>query len=143
MSTKAEEVGEPSIANDWERRQKHAAFYQETLNAVQQTAMAFFTSSALLVTLGIAMMNLSGLRQGQEWFAIYSGVFGWVLVIFGIRAQFGPAAERIDAAYREEHAKLFPATSLYRLESFLLPATDRRSRVSRWFGTDRSRQPSD
>ena len=68
------EVDDGSEPNDWERREKHAAFYQSTLTSVQQAATGFFTSAALLVTLGVAMMKLSSMKAGQDWSALLAGV---------------------------------------------------------------------
>lgn len=110
-----------SEADDWERRQKHAAFYQGTLTSVQQAATGFFTSAALLITLGVAMMKMSGMKAGQDWFALLAGVVGWLVITFLMRATFGPVAERINVAYLAEHAELFPGRTPYRLESYLLP----------------------
>lgn len=104
----------------WEQRQKHAAFYQTQVNAVQQASLALNAAAAIVVTLGIAMSKMTDFVDAGEWVPLLASLVGWLALTQLLILSYRGPARRIRAAYELEHARLFPGTAPYRLESYLL-----------------------
>ncbi len=109
----------------WEQRHKHAGFYQTQINAVQQASLAFNTAGTVIITLSVAMTKLSDFAGGGDFWPIFLGVVGWVILTFILTNSYQRSAERVRAAYEKEHALLFPGLTPYRLESYLLRYSDK------------------
>lgn len=105
---------------DWEARQKHAVFFQSQIANTQQAALASYTFTAVLITLGAALAGTPGTADGHSAIILPVSVWIWLCVALLMTALFRKTARRIDRAYREEHVLLFPGAAPYRLESFLL-----------------------
>lgn len=109
-----------SPANDWELRQKHAAFFQTSIGGLQQEARAACTFSAVLLTLGVAMAKFSGMTPYQDWLVLLATVMAWLLCAGLLVASFSRPAVRLEARYLREHADLFPGALPYPLPYPLL-----------------------
>lgn len=106
--------------DDWEQRQKQANFYQNQIGLMQQAAIGWQATAALVVSLGTAMAKYSGVAPGQDWAALFIAVIGWLILAISLSNSFGKTARRIRDAYQHEQAAIFPHAEPYRLESFLL-----------------------
>jgi len=105
---------------NWEARQKHAAFFQTQIGSAQQAAIASHTTSALLITLGLAVTKFAEVTPSQSWTLLFVATFFWLILTLVLTGGFSASAVRINKAYREEHDRLFPGQQPYRLESYLL-----------------------
>ncbi len=111
--------------SDWELRQKHTTFFQAMLGSVQQGAISANTASAVIVTLGGIMAKFSDVLPSQGWIILLITVVAWIFLTGMLVTSFSRSAVRIETAYLLEHEKLFPNTSPYHLESFLLDFADK------------------
>lgn len=105
---------------DWEARQKHAAFFQAMVVSTQQAAGGCYALMTVLITLGLGLANMRDQPAEHGPMILQVSVWIWFAVIATMTAIFRSSAKRIDRTYREEHARLFPGTPPYKLESFLL-----------------------
>ncbi|RZL81498.1 MAG: hypothetical protein EOP66_05810 [Sphingomonas sp.] len=116
--------------DDWERRQKHAAFFQTMIASVQQSAISANTASAVIITLGGVMAKFSDVLPADGWMILFVSTIAWVALTATLVTSFSRSAVRIDEAYKREHAQYFPGAMPYRLESFLLDFADRNPRLA-------------
>ncbi len=105
---------------NWEQRQKHASFFQTQIGSVQQAALAATAFSTILLTATFAFKDFSDLSPDEYWIIVIFGVFLWFLSGGLTVYSFGRSARRIRNTYLSEHAMLFPGSTPYSLESYLL-----------------------
>lgn len=115
----------PLPSADWERRQKHAAFFQTMLGSVQQSALSMNTTAVILITVGSVVAKFSGVLESHDWIIFAIAIVAWALLSGILVSGFGRSAMRIEATYLKEHAELFPSAGPYRLESYLLDFAER------------------
>ncbi len=129
MSTDVTECHPPDC--NWEKRQKHASFFQNQIGFVQQAALAEIAALMILLTVIFMLSKLSVITPNQDIIVVIFGIISLFIVSILIAKGFIRSAYRIRDTYLSEHDILFPGSTPYSLESYLLNFADNRPAPAR------------